>query len=222
MSKNVTIIGATGLIGSELLSLLQEDPDIEKINVLVRRKVDIKHPKVNTLIIDFDDQDAFKNALQGSDSVFCAVGTTTKKVKGDKAAYRKVDYDIPVNACTYAAANGATHFLVVSSVGADSQSNNFYLQLKGEMEDALKALSIPSVSIFRPSMLLGNRNEFRLGEKIGQVVMQGLKFLIPTKYKPIKAHDVALGMLIASKKGDKGIKVYLNKDIWGVTTLIKT
>jgi uncharacterized protein YbjT (DUF2867 family) len=140
--------------------------------------------------------------------VFVAVGTTQKKVKGDKAAYRKVDFDIPVNAAKFCAETGCKSFLLVSSVGADSKSGNFYLKLKGEVEDKVQSLSIPSVSIFRPSMLLGNRQESRPAESIAQVLSKGLSLLFPGKYKPVPAQDVAKSMVAAGKQQKPGVSIY--------------
>jgi uncharacterized protein YbjT (DUF2867 family) len=207
-AKTATIIGATGLIGSHLLALLQNDPSFKTTRVLSRRAVSFDHPKVQTLVIDFADKAAFKSAIAGSDAVFCAIGTTQKKVKGDKIAYRKVDYDIPVNAAQFCAETGCLHFLLVSSVGANSQSNNFYLKLKGEVEDRLRTMNIGTISIFRPSMLLGKREERRFGEGIAQGLMRSLSLLIPSQYRPIEAGEVARAMVAASRKETPGIHIY--------------
>ena len=163
-----TLIGATGLIGNYLLEELLNDDYFDTVRILIRRPVDSTHPKLEKKLVDFTDTESFRLSLEGSDVVFCAVGTTQKKVKGDKAAYRKVDYDIPVNAARFCKMNGCGKFILVSSVGANSNSSNFYLKLKGEVEDAVKAAGLRSVHIMRPSMLLGYRKEFRSGEKIGQ------------------------------------------------------
>jgi len=187
---------------------LKEDNEFKEIRVLVRRPIELKHPKIKVSVIDFADLTAFKDALAGCDTVFIAVGTTQKKVKGDKTAYRKVDYDIPVNAAKYCAETGCSNFLLVSSVGADSKSSNFYLKLKGEVEDKISSMSIPSISIFRPSMLLGNRQESRLMESIAQVISKTLSILFPSKYKPIEASDVAKAMIEAEKAGKKGVGFY--------------
>lgn len=156
-STTAAIIGSTGLIGSQVLELLLNDKHFSSIKIIVRRPLSIDHPKARVVVIDFADDAAFKQAVSGSGAVFCAVGTTQQKVKGNKEAYRKVDYDIPVHAARFCAEAGVGQFLLVSSVGADSNSNNFYLKLKGEVEDAVKRMNIPSVSIFRPSVLLGKR-----------------------------------------------------------------
>lgn len=208
MSRTAALIGATGLIGSHLMEQLQNDPYYSQIKIIVRRPLAIDSPKMQVVVIDFSDYQAFHQAIAGSDVVFCAVGTTQKKVKGDKAAYRKVDYDIPVNAAKICAASGVSQFLLVSAVGANSGSGNFYLKLKGEVEDAINKWHIPSVSVFRPSMLLGKRAEFRFAERLSQAPMKLLSFLIPSKYKPIEAHDVAKAMIAASKSGRPGFKVY--------------
>lgn len=206
--KTAVLIGATGLIGSHLLKCFQDDDDFKSIRVLVRRPVPFNHPKIKVLVIDFADEPAFKAGIAGCDAVFCAIGTTNKKVKGDKAAYRKVDYDIPVNAARFCAETGCPHFLLVSSVGANSKGGNFYIRLKGEVEDMVKSISIPSVSIFRPSMLLGKRPESRPMEVVAQAISKPLSFLFPSQYKPIAAEDVAKAMVAASKQDNPGFRVY--------------
>lgn len=206
--KTATVIGATGLIGSSLVEQLKGDSSYTSIRVLVRRLVDYQHPKIEVRLLNFDDHENFKIAIDGSEAVFCAVGTTTKNVKGDKDAYRKVDFDIPVRAAQYCAETHCPNFLVVSSVAASSKSNNFYLRLKGEMEDAVAAKNIHSISIFRPSMLLGERKESRPGESIGKALFKPLSFLMPSRYKPVQASDVASAMILASKANVSGVKVY--------------
>lgn len=211
--KTCALIGATGLIGSHLLELLQNDDHFGSINILARRPLEYSDPKVSIIILDFSDTEAFRSAISGSDVIFCAVGTTTKKVKGDKVAYRKVDYEIPVNAGKFCSETGGAHFLVVSSVGADSKSNNFYLKFKGEMEDSLREMSIPSVSVFRPSMLLGKRQESRPAERIAQVLSSFFSFAFPSKYKPVEARIVAESIIAASKKGIAGFKIFHYKEM---------
>ena len=137
--------------------------------------------------------------IAGSDATFCAIGTTQKKVKGDSTAYYKVDYDIPVKAAKFCEETGCPLFLLVSSVGANSRSKNFYLKLKGEVEDTLREMKIASVSVFRPSMLLGKRKEFRFGEEVAKAISAPLSFLFPSKYEPVKAENVARAMIEASK-----------------------
>ena len=212
-AKTAALVGATGLIGGELLKLLLGDPYYQTVRILIRRPFDLQHPKLEKKLVDFNDADSLLVALDGSDTVFVAVGTTQRKVKGDKQAYRKVDYDIPVNIARYAKMVGCRNFVLVSSVGADRKSNNFYLRLKGEVENEIMKIEIESVHIMQPSMLLGKRNEPRPLEKIGQLVMKVSSFLLPSKYKPIQAKAVANAMLEASKKNEKGVFVYGYRDM---------
>lgn len=208
-----TLIGATGLIGNYLLEELLKDNFYHTVRILIRRPLELTHAKLEKKLVHFDDTESFRLALEGSDVVFCAVGTTKKKVKGDKVAYRKVDYDIPVHAAQFCKTNGCNRFILVSSVGANSKSNNFYLQLKGEVEDAVKEVGLKSVHILRPSVLLGNRKEQRTGEKISKILMSGLSFLVPSKYKPVHGRDVARAMIAASKTSMEGFFVYEFKEI---------
>lgn len=206
--KIATLIGATGLIGSQILQQLIDDEDFRKIKVLVRRPFKFVHPKIELIQLDFGDEVAYQAAIAGSDVVFCSVGTTLKQVNSNMVAYRKIDYDIPVNAARFCVATGCPQFLLVSSIGANSQSSNFYLKLKGEVEEKIGSFGLPSVAIFRPSMLVGQRAEFRLGEKVGQVLMGGLGFLIPKPYKAIDVKTVAKAMIAASKKETPGLEFY--------------
>ncbi|HUC83073.1 MAG TPA: NAD(P)H-binding protein [Flavisolibacter sp.] len=209
--KTATVIGSTGLIGNLLVEYLALDETFETVRMIVRRPVKTTHSKVEMKLVNFDDPESFKLAIDGSDAVFCAVGTTQKKVKGDKAAYRKVDYDIPVNAARFCAETGCESFHLVSSVGANSKSKNFYLRLKGEMEEAVRKFSIPVISIFRPSALLGKRNESRPGEKFGQAAASFFAFMMVgswEKYRPIDGSQVAKAMIEAAKEGKRGVTVY--------------
>ena len=212
-NKKATLLGATGLIGGHLLQLLQDDETYTEIKLLVRRKIDIKHPKVNVAVIDFEDKTSFKSQIIPDSVIFCAVGTTSSKVKGNKDLYRKVDYDISVNAAEFGLEKGCKQFLLVSSLGANPKSSNFYYKLKGEVEEALIDLKIPTIAIFRPSLLLGQREEFRFGETLAKILMTTFSFVLPSKIKPIRADDVAKAMLSVSKSKTKGTKIYHNRDI---------
>lgn len=211
--KIAALIGASGLIGNEILSLLTNDHLYKEIWVITRRPLSIQHPKVKEKIIDFADQAAYRLSLQGADHIFCAIGTTQKKVKGDKTAYRKIDYDIPVNAAKWGAELGISHFSLVSSIGANDQSSNFYLKLKGEVETEISKLAIPSIAIYQPSMLLGKRKEFRLAENISKQLFKPLSFLVPSNYKPIQGADVAKAMVNNAKKQSDEIQILTYADM---------
>lgn len=211
LQKTAAVIGSTGLIGSHIVDILKGDNAYQTIRLIVRRPITLPHPKLEMKLVNFEDYESLKIAIDGCDVVFCAIGTTQKKVKGDKIAYRKVDYDIPVNAARACLETECPQFLLVSSVGADAVSKNFYLQLKGEVEEAVQKFPVPSISFFRPSMLLGHRKEFRLGERIGQPMTRLLSPLLFgkwKKYKPIEAKDVAAAMVKASKSNEAGTKTY--------------
>ncbi|MGV3527483.1 MAG: NAD(P)H-binding protein [Flavisolibacter sp.] len=211
--KRAAVIGATGLIGSQILELLKDDPAFGEIRLLTRRPVIISHPKIEVRLVNFNDLENFKIAIDGCDVVFCAVGTTQKKVKGDRVEYRKVDYDIPVHAAQFCEETGCRHFLVVSSLGADAQSKNFYLRLKGEMEAAVSTKKVPAISIFRPSMLLGERNESRPLEKISQKIMSAFSFAIPSRYKAVSGAQVARVMVEVAKSATEGSRIFESEAI---------
>ncbi|HEY0750260.1 MAG TPA: NAD(P)H-binding protein [Chitinophagaceae bacterium] len=217
--RTATIIGATGLVGSHLLEILEEDAYFSNIRLLVRKPLEYKHPKTEVKLIDFSDAESFKLGIDGSDAVFCAVGTTQKKVKGDKTAYRKVDYEIPVHAARYCKETGCEQFLLVSAVGANKASNNFYLKLKGEAEEGVAGSEVNSISIFRPSVIMGERKEKRTGEAIGKMIMQPLSFLLAGKLsrlKPIHAKDIARAMAEAAKRAIPGVHYYEYNEMKGL------
>lgn len=216
VSKTATVIGATGLIGSHLVELLSGDDHFTGIRIIARRMPEKVLQGAEVRVIDFEDPAAFRSAVEGSDAVFCAVGTTRKKVNGDMDAYRKVDHDIPVNAARHCHETGCGRYLMVSSVGASPKTGNFYLKFKGEAEDAIAAMGIPSVSVFRPSMLMGKRDESRPAEEIAKILTAPLSFLFPEKYRPIRGLDVARAMVAAAKRDERGFRVYHYSEIMGL------
>lgn len=199
---HATIIGSTGLIGGHLLHLLINNPEYSTVRILIRRPLEFSHPKLEKKLVDFNDMESFRLALEGTEVIFCCIGTTMKKMKGDKEAYRKIDYDIAVHAAQLGKANGCEKMVLVSAVGADSKSRNFYLKLKGETEEGVQASGIESVYILRPSLLIGNRKEFRAGEKLAAWLMPLFAFLLPARYRPVKASEVAKAMVNAVKDPD--------------------
>ena len=204
----VSLFGATGLIGESILEILVNDVYFNKINVLTRNSFPSNNKKVHLHIIDFSDTKMISKIIQKSSLVFASIGTTQKKVKGDKEAYRKIDYDIITNIAESCKINNIENFLFVSSSGADAKSKNFYLNLKGEIENYVLNLNLSSTSIFRPSLLLGKRNEVRFGEKIAQLIMPLFSYIMPSNLKPIKASAVAKSMVNISKKSCPGSKIY--------------
>ena len=202
------VIGATGLVGSALVHQLLSDDAFDRVRILVRRAVDLQHPKLEICITDFSDYEQYQQQLGKGDCIFCCIGTTMAQVKGNKALYRTIDFDIPVNAARFGKAAGFQQYLLVSAVGANSKSRFFYTRLKGEVEEIIATFGFKSFHIYRPSFLLGNRIEERRGERIGIALFRFLQFLIPSNYKGIDVADVAKAMIRSAKQKLAGIHVY--------------
>lgn len=209
--KIAAIIGATGMIGNYLLEVLIHDNYFDVVRVLVRRPIQKIHSKMEVKLVNFNDAESFKLALEECQVIFSCIGTTQKNVSGDKSLYRNIDFDIPVKAARFGKETGCEKFVLVSSVGANSSSNTFYLKLKGELEDTISNMGLNSVHIVQPSMLLGQRKEFRKGENLLQGSMKlisGLFFGSLRKYKAIDGKIVATAMLNAAKKNNPGLFKY--------------
>jgi uncharacterized protein YbjT (DUF2867 family) len=198
--KTALLLGATGLVGSHLLEQLLHDPRYGAVVALVRRPLDRQHPKLRQEIIDFDQPDPTKIA---GDDLFCALGTTLRKAGSKEAQYR-IDCTYPYEIGRIARANGVRQYLLVSSVGADAHSSNFYLKTKGDLEEKIRALGFDAFVSARPSFLLGARNEFRLGERIGIALATAFAFLIPKKYRGIPADQVAAALIKLANAGRSG------------------
>lgn len=209
----ITLFGPTGLIGNEILKLLENDSDFENINVVSRRPVELKSKKSTLNIIDFKDFNSYLNVIDGSDVVLAAIGTTQSKVGFNKKKYREIDFDIISNTVKACKEKNVKHFSFVSSAGADINNKSFYLKLKGEIEKEVESKQLNSSTVYRPSLLLGNRKENRFGEKVAQILIPLISFLFPNNYKPIKASDVAKAMVTESKKIEPGFKIYHYRDI---------
>ena len=192
MKKTAIILGATGLTGNILLNNLLSDPSYEKVILFSRSKANVASPKIEEHIIDLFELDKHGKSFVG-DVVFCCIGTTKSKTP-DKEIYRKIDYGIPVAAAKLARQNNIKNFIVISAIGADSNSSVFYNKTKGEMEEAVLAQDVKNTYILSPSLIVGNRNERRFGEGMASVFMNLFDFLIPKKYKVIKAETIAKAM----------------------------
>lgn len=209
MEKKIAlVVGATGLIGQEVVRLLLASAAYDKVKVVLRRPYEINHPKLEEHIIDFHE---LKNYDIGEvDHIYCCLGTTMKKAK-TKELFKQVDYEYPLELAMKASEQDVSQFLVVSAMGADPASSFFYNRTKGELEAALKSLDLHALHIFRPSLLLGERREFRLGEELAA----WLSKLIPfkgsmEKYRPIKGKDVALAMVKIAQAETSGNHLYLS------------
>ncbi len=207
--KTALVAGASGLIGGHLLDLLAADNTFVRIKSVTRKPLNSDKENVSEIIVDFDSLNQFSQRL-AADVVFCCLGTTIKTA-GSQENFRKVDYTYCLELAKAAKAQGAKQFILVSSLGADAQSGNFYLRTKGEIENAIAALDFDSFCVMRPSMLLGDRKETCIGESIGKVFMQATGFLFAgplKKYKAIEAKTVARCMATLAKDPEKGKMVF--------------
>jgi uncharacterized protein YbjT (DUF2867 family) len=206
-SRTALLAGATGLVGSRCLERLLAAPDFARVRVLVRRPLEMQHPKLETTIVDFDR--LREEDVQGDD-VFLCLGTTIK-VAGSQEAFRKVDQHYTVAVAKLARKSGAIRVGLVSSVGANAKAKNFYLRVKGETEEELIALGYPSVAIMQPSLLLGERKEKRAGEGFATAashVVKGLMIGGLRVYRPIEGDTVAAAMIAAVRRGEPGVQRY--------------
>jgi uncharacterized protein YbjT (DUF2867 family) len=202
------VVGATGLVGSQCLKTLLDRGAYQQVIAFTRRPLGVQHPRLVETIVDFDKLEEIEPFPVAD--VFCALGTTIGKA-GSQADFLKVDFEYPRIIAERSAAVGATQFLLVSSVGADPLSGNFYLRVKAQLEKAITSRSFESVHIFRPSFLIGEREEFRMGEFFGGMASRVLH-LVPVeklrKYRPIEAATVAAAMAAAAREAKPGRHIY--------------
>jgi uncharacterized protein YbjT (DUF2867 family) len=200
--KSALVIGATGLVGIEIVRLLCDQPEYKQVHILTRRPVEVDHSKVTQHINNLENLKDLMLDIQ-IDDAFCALGTTIKTA-GSKESFYKIDHDLVVTFAKKAQEMGATGFFVVSSMGADSNASLFYNKVKGQMEESVKKLNFKCLGIFRPSLLLGDRQEKRAGEKFAGFLATTFQFLIPDKYKAIHVRQVAKKMVQVALDGKEG------------------
>ncbi len=192
--KRILIAGCTGLVGGEVLRLASVSSEVGGTVALVRRSLPAL-PSGRTEWVGSDGNLLSGLRSEPVDAVICCLGTTIRNVGGDKRRFIHVDKDLVVGLARWAKEQGVPAFAVVSAIGADANSRVFYNRVKGEMEQALKALGLPELHLFHPSILTGPRKEKRTGERIGIVVAKALAPLLPAKYKPMP-HDVLAKALL--------------------------
>lgn len=214
MSKKAILLGATGLIGADLLNKLIADPHYAEVLAISRKAIHINNPKLKQLVVDFDDIDKHAPELF-ADDVFCCIGTTAKKTP-DKTLYKKIDYQYPLDVAKIAFKNGATSYHLVSAMGADVKSSFFYNRTKGEVERDLQRVGYNNLHIYRPSLLDGPRKESRLAEDLMNGLMRWINPLLVgalKKYRSIKTETVASAMRNQANKDLKGIYIYASDEI---------
>lgn len=213
-SKTALIAGATGLVGKKLLHKLLQNDNYARVISVVRREMPSNHPKLEQLVVDFDKLEEVAPGLV-ADEFYCCLGTTMKKA-GSKENFAKVDYLYPVNLASIAEKNKCKKYLLISAMGADKDSIIFYNKVKGEVEEDISKKNIESIYIFRPSLLLGNREEERLGEIVASKIYKPLSFMLKgplEKLKPIHAKEVASGMVNVAQKDLKGVHIFKSEEI---------
>jgi uncharacterized protein YbjT (DUF2867 family) len=210
-ARTALIFGSTGLIGNLLLEELNNSSLYTAVKSFVRQPTGITEPKVEEIITDFSNPDLISTKVKGDDLFIC-LGTTIKKA-GSVANMEKIDRDLPLKIAEIAAKNGVKRIAVVSSIGAGAAAANYYLRIKGEMEDGILKMNFENVAIVRPSMLLGERTEKRAGEMVGKVVMMTVSPLLAgklKKYRAIHGRDVARAMISILNKDQ--VKNYYESD----------
>lgn len=208
--RTAVVLGASGLVGGYCLKALVDDPDYTRVLTFGRRELpaQMTRAKVTQRVVDFASLSA--EHFRGAQDVFSALGTTIRKA-GSQEAFRRVDLELPLRAAQEALKAGVEQFIVVSSVGADPASKNFYLRVKGELEQELSKLPFRAIHILRPSLLIGKRQEFRLGESLAIAVAPVLDLLTVgqlQRYHSIKAELVGRAMVSAARSGKQGTFVY--------------
>ena len=196
MKKSIVIIGSSGLIGNEVLGLTLENSKIEHVTILVRKSLNINHPKLTEVITNFKDLNEIESRIIG-DALICCIGTTRKKTP-NLEEYKNIDFGLTVEIAKIAKLNDVRQIHLISAIGADPNSKIFYNRLKGETEQALIKIDFPQTIIYRPSLLIGKRNEFRFGELIAQKLAPIFDvFLIGSlkKYHSISSNTIAKAVL---------------------------
>ena len=203
------LAGATGLVGGECLRQLLASPRYERVIVVTRRELGAaaRHDKLREVVVEFDRLGDAKARLRG-DHVFCALGTTIRKA-GSQAKFRAVDYEYPLRLARLALQNGARHFSVVSALGASRSSPFFYSRVKGEVEEGLRQMGWPSLGIFRPSVIAGERAESRPLERVSEHLLR----FAPATWRPVPARDIAGAMIAVALREPPGVTVIESREI---------
>ena len=216
--KTAIVIGATGLVGSELVQLLIKDSRFEKVKVFARRTTGLQHNKLEEHLINFDAPDTWKKQVTG-DVLYSSMGTTIG-VAGSKEAQYRIDYTYQYQEAKIAANNGVQEYVLISAAGSDPGSKIFYSRMKGELERDIKKLPFETIHIIRPGMLAGDRKEKRTGEKLMQPLMNFIGSIPGLgSLKPIQGRAVAQAMINATFRHVVGIHTYSMGEVFKLAEL---
>ena len=210
--SKVIVAGATGLIGGELTTLLAGSPAVDEIKVVTRRPT--VFDKVKEIQVDYDQLEDHSGQF-GADAAYCCLGTTMKKA-GSREMFFKVDHDYVISFAEEVCKAGVRRFFLVSSMGASESSAFYYNRVKGQTENKLKTIGFEEIHIMRPSLLLGSRDENRIGESMAQFIMTSLEFMLIgplRKYRPIQARAVARAMVKLSERKRTGVFIHESEEI---------
>lgn len=211
--KTALLIGASGLVGSNVLKLLLDDPHCGSVIVFVRNTTDLEHPKLTENLIDFDNEENWRSLVKG-DILFSALATTIRAA-GSREAQYKVDFTYQFAFAKAAAENGVRDYVLCSSAGADPKSWFFYLRMKGELEEAVKNLGFDHISFIRPAQLQGRREEPRPREEwLLRMVraMNAINFF--KKYEPISGEQVARAMIQTGFEPESSLNIYKWREVF--------
>lgn len=212
MGRTALVFGATGLTGGHLVEELIRNEEYNKVVIFTRREFHTTNPKVHQVTTALDNIEAIADSIKGDD-LFCCLGTTIKKA-GSQDAFQRVDLNAPSKIALIASANGVKQFVIISSIGADAQSRNFYLRTKGQMEEAVQKSQFSAIAILRPSMIIGKRSEFRTAEEIAKLIYRPVSYLLfggLRKYRAITAQIIARAMVRIALNPQKDIIFESNK-----------
>lgn len=215
-TRKAIVIGATGMVGRQLVTQLLEQQAYSEVVILVREPLEVTHSKLKQVIVNWEELQKHESAFHQADDLFCCLGTTIKKA-GSQAAFRKVDLEYPVTAAKIAKKHGIKQFIGISSMGADPKSRIFYSRTKGQFEEEITKIGIPSVHFVRPSLLIGERKEHRTGEKMGEILLGFLDPLLKLgkgqQFRAIPGTLVAAAMIRIALGKQTGVHIYSNQKI---------
>ncbi|WP_428310848.1 NAD(P)H-binding protein [Hydrocarboniphaga sp.] len=209
MTRTALLAGSTGLIGTQLLQQLLDEPRYSRVTALSRRALPVQHPRLEVVLSDLDDLSVHADALQ-ADDVYCALGTTIAKA-GSRKAFAHVDHDLVMAVARAAHHAGSRRFMLVSAIGSSVKSPAFYSRVKGEVERDLRGVGFEALHILRPSLLMGERSESRPAEQIAQKLAPALGLITRgrlARYAPVSAQQVAAAMIACAFSNQRGVHVH--------------